>query len=123
MGEKMIHHKESEFYCPCCDLSFKDMDEDFVNDLDRARGYAGVQFRYNSTIRCKEHNDFVGGGSKTSSHLKGLAADIEVRSSYERFRILHGLKKSGFTRFGIYKNFIHVDGDPDKPKELIWWGK
>ena len=105
----MIHHKESEFYCPCgCGLGFKDMDEEFADRLDVARGHAEVPFRFDSTIRCKQHNSFVG-GSKTSSHPKGLAADIEVRSSYERFRILHGLKKVGFTRFGIYENFIHVD--------------
>ena len=121
----MIHHEEKEFYCPCgCGLGFRDMDEDFVNMIDRARGHAGVPFRHNSTIRCMKHNlSKEVGGSKTSSHPKGLADDIEVRNSYERFRILHGLKKVGFTRFGIYENFIHVDGDPDKPKELIWWGK
>jgi len=114
--------KESEFYCKCgCGLNFGDMDDGFMLDLHMARANAGVPFRFNSTIRCVEHNKFVGSG--TSSHLKGLAADIEVRSPYERFRILHGLKKAGLTRFGIYKTFIHVDGDQDKPKELIWWGK
>ncbi len=122
MVQKIILLKDSEFSCPCCGLGFEKMDEDFIFDLRRARTIAGVLFRFNSTIRCVEHNKFVG-GSKTSSHLKGLAADIEVRTSYERYMILHGLKKAGFTRFGIYKNCIHVDGDPDKPKELIWWGK
>ena len=121
----MIHFTEKEFYCPCgqCDLDFEDMDEDFVSDLDRARGYAKVPFKLNSSIRCMKHNlSKEVGGSKTSSHPKGIAADIECLTSYARFRILHGLKKAGFTRFGIYKKkkFIHVDGDPDKPKELIW---
>lgn len=119
----MLHFKEKEFRCDCgCGLSFKDMDKDFVNGLDAARVIAGVPFVINSSIRCMKHNlsEDVG-GSKTSSHPKGLAADIEIRSSYERFRILHGLKKAGFTRFGVYNTFIHVDDDPGKPKELMWW--
>lgn len=115
--------KDSEFFCQCgCGLGFEDMDEDFIVDLRRARIISGVPYRFTSTIRCMRHNltEEVG-GSKTSSHPKGLASDIETRTSYERFRIMHGLKKVGFTRFGMYKTFIHVDGDPDKPKEMMWW--
>lgn len=116
----MIHFKESEFYCRCgCGLCFEYMDEDVPRDLDRARGYAGVPFVLTSSIRCKKHN-LKEGGSETSSHLPGYAADIECLSSYARYRILHGLKKAGFTRIGIGPGFIHADKDPDKPKELIW---
>ena len=119
----MIHFKESEFYCPCeeCDLDFYDMDEDFIYALDRARGYAEVPFILTSTIRCAAYNlkEEVG-GSETSSHPKGLAGDIACITSYNRYRILYGLKKAGFTRIGIAKTFIHADQDTDKPKEMIW---
>ena len=119
----MIHFKKSEYFCPCgkCGLGFDSMDEDFILDMDRARGYAEVPFRFTSTIRCMDHNlDKDVGGSETSSHPKGMAGDIEVRSSYERYRILYGLQKAGFRRIGIGKKFIHADNDPDKPKELMW---
>ena len=118
----MIYFKELDYYCPCgCGLDFEDMDEDFIKDADRARGYAEVPFIYTSTIRCMEYNlNPTVGGSKTSSHVKGLAGDIKCESSYARYRILYGLKKAGFTRIGIGKNFIHFDSDSDKPKELIW---
>jgi len=119
----MINFKEDEFYCPCgeCDLDFEDMDEDIVLDLDRARGYAEVPFKLNSTIRCMAHNlKPEVGGSKTSSHPKGLAADIECKTSYARYKIIYGLRKAGFNRIGIGKNFVHADKDPDKPKELMW---
>lgn len=118
----MNNFKESEFYCPCgCGLSFEDMDEDFIRDIDLARGHAEVPFLLSSSIRCMEHNlDPSVGGSATSSHCKGLAVDIYCILSYNRFRILHGLKKAGFTRIGIGPYFIHADNDPDKPKELIW---
>ena len=118
----MIHFKEKEFYCcPNCDLGFKDMDEEFIIDLDLARHEAGVPFILASAIRCEKHNKEVG-GSVTSTHPKGLAVDIACRTSHERYQILHGLKKAGFTRFGVYvdKKFIHVDSDPDKPERLIW---
>jgi len=95
------------------------MDEDFVLRIDRARHYAKVPFVLTSSIRCAEHNLKVG-GSETSSHPKGLADDIECLTSYHRYRILYGLMKAGFTRFKIGINFIHVDDDQDKPKELIW---
>lgn len=119
----MIHFEESDFYCPCreCDLDFEDMDEDLIIFLDMARGYAGVPFVITSSIRCMKHNlKKEVGGSKTSSHLKGLAVDLECFTSYNRYRILYGLRKAGFTRIGIGKDFIHVDRDFDKPKELLW---
>jgi len=113
------YHKKSEFYCQChCGLCFSDMDMAFVLDLNIARGYAKVPFNFTSTIRCEKHNKDVG-GSDTSSHLIGCAADIEAKTSHIRYRILYGLMKAGITRFKIYPIFIHADKDPNKPKELI----
>jgi len=116
----MIYFKESEYYCPCgCGLGFEDMDEDFVLKIDRARHYAKVPFVLTSSIRCIKHN-IKEGGSETSSHLIGLANDIKCLTSYYRYRIIYGLMKAGFTRFKIGIDFIHVDDDQDKPKELLW---
>ena len=112
--------KESEFKCNCgCNLGYSDMDESFVIRLDIARGHAEVPFRITSSIRCEKHNTKVG-GKKNSAHPKGEGADIEVISSYERFKIIAALIKVGFNRIGIGENFIHVDDDTDKPKELCW---
>lgn len=119
----MIHFKESEFYCPCkdCNLTFEDMDEDVVRDLDMARGYARVPFLITSSVRCMKYNCSKRiGSTKTSSHPEGYAVDISCTTSYNRYRIIHGLKKAGFTRIGVRKDFIHADKDPWKPKELLW---
>ena len=119
----MLHFKGKEFFCPCteCSLNFDDMDEDFIRDLDLARGYAHVPFHLTSSIRCAKHNlRPETGGTKTSSHLKGLAVDIACPSSYYRYRIIYGLRRAGFDRIGIGNNFIHVDKDMDKPRELMW---
>jgi len=95
------------------------MNDKFLTMLDNARDIAGVPFRINSGYRCEDHNIAVG-GSKTSSHLKGMAADIETPNDYYRFRIRLGLLKAGFTRLGTGSNFIHVDNDPNKNHEREW---
>ena len=115
----MNHFDESEFKCCACGLDFEEMDPDFIRKLDLAREYAGVPFKINSSIRCKKHNKEVG-GSKSSSHLEGLAADIDAPTSYLKYKILKGLMMAQFNRFGVKVNFIHVDCDPDKPRELLW---
>jgi len=72
-----------------------------------------------SGYRCEAHNKEVG-GKGTSSHLKGLAADIKCDDSGFRFPLVGALLKAGFKRIGMGKDFIHIDLDPDKPKNMIW---
>jgi len=116
----MNFFKESEFKCSCgCGLGFDDMDETFIERLNIARGWADVPFVITSSIRCKKHNAEVG-GKANSSHLIGLAVDIACPTSYIRYHVLRGLQVMKFNRFGIGKNFIHVDMDEDKPMELMW---
>ena len=73
---------------------------------------------------CVKHNKLVR-GSDTSSHIstdtiKCTAVDIECTLSTQRFKILSGLIKAGFTRIGIGKTFIHADSDKNKAKEVVW---
>jgi uncharacterized protein YcbK (DUF882 family) len=95
------------------------MDGNFLDQLDKARGYAGTSFVISSGYRCPAHNKAVG-GSETSSHLKGLAADIVVKNSGQRYKILSGLIKAGFNRIGIGSTFIHADTDYLKTLDVIW---
>ena len=105
-----------DFDCPCCGQN--QMDKDFLWKLDFARTLADVPFVVTSGFRCPKHNRSKKvGGSPTSSHLKGLAADIAVQSDYARFRIIWGLITAGFKRFGVGDGFIHIDADPDKNQE------
>lgn len=102
---------------PSC--SIDDMDKAFMYRLDKAREFAGVPFIVNSAYRTVEHEHKMGRDG-TSSHTKGLAVDISVTSSRNRYHILRGLLKVGFTRIGIGETFIHVDGDDDKAQKVIW---
>ena len=113
------HFEKWEFACKCgCGTNI--ISNTLVNKLDVARAISGVGFKINSGCRCENHNRSVG-GSSTSSHKKGFAVDIKAEDSATRFRILKALIAVGFNRIGIYKTFIHVDIDPDKPSYLTWY--
>jgi hypothetical protein len=95
------------------------MDEEFLTMLDKARHYAGVPFVINSGYRTRAHNRKVG-GSKHSSHMNGMAADISCTESRQRAYIIGGLLEAGFNRIGIGQTFIHADNDPEKPEDVVW---
>ncbi len=96
----------------------KNMKKDFLTKLDKARAIADVPFKITSGYRSKETNKRVGGVS-TSSHLKGLAADISCKDSSTRQKIVNALIQAGFTRIGIADTFIHCDTDKNK-QDAIW---
>lgn len=97
----------------------ENMNADFLNKLDEAREIANIPFIINSAYRSPEHNAKIG-GKPNSSHLKGLAVDISVTNSRQRFIVLNALLNVGFTRIGIADTFIHVDLDNGKSKDVIW---
>ncbi len=107
-----------EFKCNCCELNHTN--KYFIEKLDIARGIAGAKFKINSGFRCLKHNLNVG-GNPDSSHLKGLAADIRIKSSSDRWKIVNALIQVGFSRIGIAETFIHVDEDDDKAQNVIWY--
>ena len=94
------------------------MDVNFLAKLDKAREYANIPFIINSAYRSPEHPLSV--SNPTSSHIKGLAVDISVKDSRQRFLVLDALIAVGFNRIGIAGTFIHVDLDLDKSQNVIW---
>ena len=94
------------------------MNEDFLAKLDEAREYANIPFIINSAYRSPEHPESI--KNPSSSHIKGLAVDINAKDSRTRFLILDALLTVGFTRIGISDTFIHVDLDFDKSQSVIW---
>lgn len=97
----------------------KGLKPELVTMLDKARELAGVPFVLTSTLRSPEVNTEVGGVAN-SAHLGGLAVDIRVRNSNERFRMIKALIEVGFTRIGIAKTFCHADIDKSKPANVTW---
>ena len=114
------HFKISEFDCPCCGQTF--METAFLNMIDNARHGCdpyGIKFNISSGYRCSKHNLKVK-GSRTSSHLLGLAADIECIDSTSRFWMERFLMHVGFKRMGEGTNFVHVDLDLMKAQNVKW---
>lgn len=94
------------------------MNLEFLAKLDEAREYAGIPFIINSAYRSPSHPESI--KNPTSSHIKGLAVDISVKDSRQRFIVLDALIATGFSRIGIGSTFIHVDLDLDKSQNVIW---
>lgn len=115
----MKYFKRHEFNCKCgCNTNY--IDVEFMEMLDRARRKAGVPFVINSGYRCEKHP--LSKKNPTSSHIKGIAADIKFINGHNLAMILKGLQGAGFERFGINfdNKFIHVDCDDDKTNPCIW---
>ena len=118
------HFVKSEFASPDLEGSGNNMNGDFLELLDEAREIAEIPFKITSGYRTKEYNEDLikrnFPASLSSSHLKGLAADISVKDSKSRFIVFNSLLLAGFTRIGIADTFIHVDLDTDKKQNVIW---
>lgn len=78
-----INFKVTEFKCKCgskyCTGYPAVVDKNLVDNLQKLRDKYGKSITVTSGLRCKTHNQRIG-GSKTSSHLKGKAADIYINS-------------------------------------------
>lgn len=116
----------SEFDSPDQPTSGQNMDTEFVRLLDKARHKAGIPFHVSrgGGFRTKEYNRNLcmrnPNASPTSSHTKGLAADIACQDPRERMIILHAAISVGINRIGVANTFIHLDDDPYKPADLCW---
>lgn len=78
----------------------------FMDRLQEARTLVGQPFQILSAHRCALHNARVG-GAPLSQHLR-LAADISL-SGHRKSELYEALRSVGFTGFGFYVTFIHVD--------------
>lgn len=112
------YFKREEFTCNCgCGLN--NISDDLLTKLDQAREIAGIPFKVNCGTRCPKHNKNEG-GEDDSAHLYGFAVDISAPTSGQKFLIVSSLLKVGFTRIGVYANFIHGDIDMKKPQKMLW---
>ena len=115
----MKYFSYDEFDSPDEIGSGKHMDQDLLVMIDRARALYGKPIVVTSGFRTESHNKKVG-GVKSSSHLKGLAADIACSESRYRFEMIKALLEVGFKRIGVAGTFIHVDIDKNKSQNVIW---
>ena len=115
----MKYFEYEEFDSPDIQGSGQMMSKEMLSKLDMIREEYGKPIHINSGFRTPQHNQDVGGTEK-SSHLKGLAADIDCRKSKDRFELIDIFLDLGVNRIGIADTFIHIDVDPDKSPNVIW---
>lgn len=96
---------------PSC--SINDMCIKLLCMIDNAREISGIPYKVLSAHRTYKH-EISRGRDGTSSHVKGVAIDIEARTPREKFLVLKGVIEAGFTRVFMYDWGIHVDIDEEK---------
>lgn len=88
---------------------------DFLDRLQAARSAIDRPFHIISGHRSYLHNYRVG-GAPASEHLR-LAVDISL-AGHDRHTLRMALREAGFSGFGYYHSFIHIDlGRP-----RFWFG-
>lgn len=114
------HFTKEEFDCKCgCGNGDIVISEKLVFELECVREAYKKPMRITSGIRCLSHNRSIG-SRDTSSHIKGVAADIYCVDMWHRLELVKRLLRDGeFERVGMNKQFIHVDVDYDKPRGIF----
>lgn len=109
------YFKRSEFACKC-GCGFDTVDFELVELLEKVREFFGSPVTVTSGCRCETYNKSVG-GSKASQHLRGRAADIQVKHIAPKLvhEFLLTLNPGGL---GAYDSFTHVDTRHGKAR----WG-
>jgi uncharacterized protein YcbK (DUF882 family) len=106
------HFRLSEFACPCCKRVM--LHPMLLKKLVEFRAIIKKPVYITSGYRCSEYNQKVG-GIKSSYHLLGLAADIQVKGE-SALDLLEIAEMIDFSGIGFYekKNFLHLDVRPTK---------
>ena len=122
----MKHFNIKEFQCHCgCEMPADAQQniETLVKEvLDPVRSAYGQPIYVNSGHRCPQHNLAVG-GTPSSQHLKGQAADITTRSSAGNLILARLIEHHGrFDQMILYveditmnPRFLHISHNPQGP--------
>jgi zinc D-Ala-D-Ala carboxypeptidase len=87
-----------------------------LDHLDSLRRLLARPLTTLSVYRSQYHNARVG-GAPMSLHVQGMAADIAIVGRDKK--LIESLAQQvGFTGFGYYRTFLHID--LGRPR---WWGK
>ena len=103
-----------EFVCPCCGKA--NIATNLIIKLQQLRDDIGEPIYITSGYRCKAYNKKIGGYSK-SPHLKGLAADIQIKDMSKQWTLVYIVNKLEDIRLGIYPNHLHIDIVPPNPSK------
>ena len=112
-SKRWPNFSKAELSCRHCGEYVHDIH--FLDRLQALRDQLGRPVRILSAHRCAIHNAAVG-GAPLSQHL-GMAADIALYS-HDLRQLLMAARAAGFTGFGYYSTFIHLD----MGRARFWYG-
>lgn len=107
-----------EFECKCNECNITIVDAKLVNSLQTIRDHYKKKIYINSGYRCAKHNKAVG-GSASSQHTKGKAADIVVKGIAPK-EVAAFAESIGIKGIGLYDTFVHIDTRTNK---AYWQGQ
>jgi zinc D-Ala-D-Ala carboxypeptidase len=96
---------EPNLACPCCGEFC--LDEASFDHLQALRRKLGRPVHVNSGHRCFRHNAKVG-GAPLSMHKRLVAFDVSLVNQRPA-ELLDAARRVGFTGFGYYATFLHLD--------------
>lgn len=101
--------KREEFKCKCGNCDYDTVDVELVILLQELRDHFKAPIRVTSGNRCPAHNQDVG-GSKSSYHIRGRAADIQVKD-VSAFVVQDYIREKYPDKYGLgsYSLFTHID--------------
>ena len=93
------------------------MEQDFLNKLDALRETCGFPFVITSGYRSPSH-PLEAVKEIPGTHAQGIAADIKISNSAQRYTIIREALAHGFTGLGVAGDFIHLDTRGTLP--VLW---
>ena len=100
-----VNFKPEELECSHCQTLM--IHSGLMNLIQKARDNLGP-LSITSGYRCSDHNDKVSSTGPTGPHTTGMAADISVKDSQHRKKLITYFANK-VTGLGIAKSFIHID--------------
>lgn len=93
------------------------MEPEFMEMVDELRYRCGFPFVITSGFRSVQH-PIEAKKDVPGTHSQGIAADIKITNSAQRYTIIREALAMGFTGIGVASDFIHVDTRGSAP--VIW---
>lgn len=121
MSDMPEHFTEAELSCRC-GCGSMDLKPRLLKALGRLRVAYGEPIIITSGYRCEAYNKKIK-GSQDSQHCLGLAVDVGIAASVNRYRLISCALALGFRGVGIDPAFIHLDMRDGEPVCFLYPAK